>query len=414
MLVGFLLLASAVTAQEEQRYRDDDTSKWDINWSYAGIETFAHLEHVPGLLQPDRAFDIGIVGVPFDTAVSFRTGARFGPRAIRHMSQRQIPSRGFNPMLGVNPYGNWATVLDLGDVPVTPFDNAVAVEQMTYAFRELLSGPVATPADKTDDGKRVLSDGKILRRLLTLGGDHSISMPILNALHTHYGPISVLHFDSHLDTWQPSAYGTLWASKQSEFTHGSMFHLAAQKGYISNGTSVHAGLRTRLSGEDFGDYEHDSHVGFKFIEARDMDHVGVAGIATMIKQVLGEDRPVYLSIDIDVLDPSIAPGTGTPESGGWTMREMRALLHELKGLNFVGADIVEVSPAYDNRGETTSLAAADLAYEILSLMVLEPGFSPAGYKGERKFLRPLTQMHTKEAVVEAAVDEPAVDVKDEL
>lgn len=393
------LTCTRATAQEN-RYRDDDTSKWHVDWSFSGIETFAHLEHFRGLLESDKPVDIGIVGVPFDTAVSYRTGARLGPRAIRHNSQRQIPSRSFNAILGVNPYDNWASVKDLGDVPVSPFDNAVALEQMTYAFRELLAGPVASEP-VSDGGVRRTLDGRILRRLLTLGGDHSISLPILEALHSHYGPISVLHFDSHLDTWQPAAYGTLWASKQSEFTHGSMFHLAAQKGYISNGTSVHAGLRTRLSGTDFGDFQHDAVVGFKFIEARDMDVIGVAGIVNLIRQTLGTERPVYLSIDIDVLDPSVAPGTGTPESGGWTMREMRAVVQGLRGLNLVGADIVEVSPAYDDRGETTALAAADLAFEILSIMVLEPGFEPAGYVPERVFPRSFVQQPAREQVLSA-------------
>lgn len=283
---------------------------------------------------------------------------------------------------------------------------------MTTAFKQLLSGPVTREAVSQTDSpeqqrrqrrrqRRRSTSGATHPRLLTLGGDHSIALPILESLHHVYGPISVLHFDSHLDTWSPgSSYPVQWTSATTDFTHGTMFHLAAQSGFIANGTSVHAGLRTRLAGDDYGDYRHDAEVGFKIIEARDMDSFGVEGIVEMILDVMGggggggggdgDHRPVYLSIDIDVLDPGLAPGTGTPESGGWTMREMLAILRGVRGLNLVGADIVEVSPAYDNAGETTSLAAADLAFEILGLMVGEPGMEVEGYVPARQFSEKLT------------------------
>lgn len=318
------------------------------------------------------------------------------------MSQRQTTLRGFNTAQGINPYKNWAKVIDCGDIrkinmkkkcpsselttiAITPFDNGVALVQMTSAFRQLIDGPVVKSSKSHASVlKRRSNTGRTHPRLITLGGDHSIALPVLQSLHEVYGPISVLHFDSHLDTWSPGAYPTQWTSTTTDFTHGTMFHLAAQSGYISNGTSVHAGLRTRLTGNGFDDYEHDEEVGFKIIEARDIDSFGVEGIIEMILDVLGH-RAVYLSIDIDVLDPGIAPGTGTPESGGWTMRELLSILRGLKNLNIVGADVVEVSPAYDNAGETTSLAAADLVFEILGLMVASPGMEVDGYIPPKTF-----------------------------
>ncbi|KAJ8607100.1 hypothetical protein MRB53_040536 [Persea americana] len=388
--MGMLLESGEIAARgvyEQLRESEVDTQAWDFDFSFSGIETFAHLPHVKCLTNPDEKYDIAIIGAPFDTAVSFRPGARFGPRSIRHMSQRQTGIRGFNPAMGLNPYHNWAKVVDCGDIPISPFDNAVAVRQMNVAFEQLLTADVTSPATQT--GHRKSRSGRTHPRLLTLGGDHSIALPILQALHGIYGPISVLHFDSHMDTWSPAGYYTLWTSEQSDFTHGTMFHLAAQKGFIANGTSVHAGLRSRLN--SFGDYEHDEEVGFKFIEAREIDHIGTAGVIEWILNVLGTKRPVYLSIDIDVIDPSIAPGTGTPESGGWTTREMLSIIRGLKDLNLVGADIVEVAPAYDNAGETTALAAADLAFEVLTNMVITPGFTVDNYTPQKTFRKKSVQ-----------------------
>lgn len=202
---------------------------------------------------------------------------------------------------------------------ITPFDNALALIQMTTAFRQLLDSPVTKPSKShASNLLRKSNSGGTYPRLITLGGDHSIALPILQNLYEIYGPISVLHFDSHLDTWNPqSSYPTQWTSPTTDFTHGMMFHLAAQSGYIANGSSVHAGLRTRLGG--FEDYSRDEQIGFKIVEARDIDTFKFDGIIELIKDVVGL-KPVYISIDIDVLDPSIAPGTGTPESGGWSMR----------------------------------------------------------------------------------------------
>lgn len=210
-------------------------------------------------------------------------------------------------------------------------------------------------------------------KLLTLGGDHSIALPALRALSAKYSkPIAVVHFDAHLDTWHPSKYPSYWLdlddpSTQSFFTHGNMFWLAATEGLIANGSSVHAGLRTRLSDES--DNDNDDQQGFMRISTDDIDEMGVKGIVSAILNRIPEDYPVYLSIDIDVIDPGLAPGTGTPEPGGWTTRELIRILRGIEGLNVVGADIVEVSPAYDGATEATALAAAQVSFEVLTSMV---------------------------------------------
>lgn len=331
--------------------------KWDFEWGFSGISTFAHLRHIKCLSERDTPFDIGIIGAPFDTAVSYRPGARFGPRAIRTASARQTSFRGFNPRRGLNPYTSPYTIFDCGDIPVTPFDNALALHQMTSAFLELGSRAPAFAHSTNPKPK-----------LLTLGGDHSIALPALRALNKIYGgPIAVLHFDAHLDTWHPAKYPSAWPSTQSDFTHGSMFWIASNEGLILNGSSAHAGLRSRLMGWD--DYEDDERQGFLRISADDIDEMGTAGIVSAILERIGTDTPTYLSLDIDVLDPGLCPGTGTPEAGGWTSREVIRILRGLEDLNVVGADIVEVAPAYDGTGEQTALVAAQVGFEILTSWV---------------------------------------------
>lgn len=273
--------------------------------------------------------------------------------------------RGFNHRAGLNPYTSWPRILDCGDIPVTPFDNALALHQMTSAYAELLSRRSLSYDNPT---------GHVRPKLITLGGDHSVALAALRALaKTYEQPLAVLHFDAHLDTWHPSAYPSAWIQPgertQSDFTHGSMFWLASNEGLIQNGSSVHAGLRTRLQGTDFGDYAADETQGFLRIESDDIDTLGVAGVVDTILTRIGTEVPVYLSIDIDVLDPGLAPGTGTPEPGGWTTRELIKILRGIEDLNVVGADVVEVAPPYDGAGEQTSLAAAQCVFEVLTGMV---------------------------------------------
>ncbi|KAK6207138.1 GTPase Cdc42 [Pestalotiopsis sp. IQ-011] len=342
-----------------QEELDDLERKWGVEWGFTGIGSFAHLKYVKCLTTPSELFDIAIVGAPFDTAVSYRPGARFGPRAIRHASSRQTSFRGFNPRASINPYQNWATILDCGDIPVVPIDNAVALEQMTAAFTELGSRPPVSQVHSKP-------------KLITLGGDHSLALPALRALRPHYPNLRVLHFDAHLDTWHPAKYPSAWESKQAHFNHGSMFWLAGNEGLLSNTSSkpnVHAGLRTRLSGDDYSDYDDDTAQNWVRISADDMDDMGTAGVVRSIMDTLGTEDPVYLSLDIDVLDPAFAPGTGTPEPGGWTTRELIRVLRGIEDLNLVGADVVEVSPAYQGAGEETALAGAQVVFEVLSSMV---------------------------------------------
>ncbi|KAI5840999.1 arginase family-domain-containing protein [Morchella snyderi] len=337
--------------------------KWGVDYAFSGISTFAHLPYVRCLTTPHEQFDIAIIGAPFDTTVTYRPGARFGPKAIRAASARQVGFRSFNARAGINPYMSWPRILDCGDIPITPFDNELALLQMTEAFRELLGRPSFYSTQNANGKKRPT--------LITLGGDHSIALPALRALKEVYGPVAVLHFDAHLDTWHPSKYPSNWPSAQSAFNHGSMFHLAYQEGLLINSTvhkNVHAGLRTRLNGDGWDDYEDDSSMGWERISTDDIDDIGTKGIIEKIIATLGAEIPVYLSIDIDVIDPGFAPGTGTPEPGGWTVRELVRILRGIEGLNLVGVDIVEVSPAYDH-AENTALVAAQVVFEVISSLV---------------------------------------------
>ncbi|KAK5266272.1 hypothetical protein LTR99_008268 [Exophiala xenobiotica] len=239
------------------------------------------------------------------------------------------------------------------ELTVRPSDNAVAFEQMTEAYRDLLRRPAKTQP-KAATPKTLGKDNIYHPRLVTLGGDHSVALPALRALHEIYGPVSVLHFDSHLDTWNPSSLAGAWASEQSNYNHGSMFWIAHNEGLIAKGGNIHAGLRTRIFGNDYGDYAQDAKQNFQYIETE---------------------------------EPGLAPGTGCPEPGGWTTRELKTMLRGLEKLNIVGADVVEVAPPYDDAGESTAWAAADLAYELLGLMVANPPYPVDGYVAKKKFGR---------------------------
>ncbi|PIS50230.1 agmatinase [Candidozyma auris] len=325
---------------------------WGEAWPFQGINTFAHLPSHNCLANRDSQYDIALVGVPFDTAVSYRPGARFGPRAIRAASQRQTSLRGFNPRALYNPYKEWASVVDCGDIPVSPMDNNLAFEQMTTGFEELLF----EHSSKNDVAAKP--------RYIALGGDHSVLLPHIRALHKLYGPINIIHFDAHLDTWKPDKYPSYWHSAQSEVTHGSMLWKAYEEG-LTTKNNVHAGLRTKLSGAE--DWDDDDEQGWLRISA---DDVWLQGADHVIKQILKripKNSPTYISVDIDVLDPAFASGTGTQEPGGWQPRELIHILRGIESLNIVGADVVEVSPAYDH-AEVTATNGAQVAYEIITSM----------------------------------------------
>ncbi|KAH3670419.1 hypothetical protein OGAPHI_000934 [Ogataea philodendri] len=361
-LSAIAAIASASSFQDPLRFVSNSEPTldqlWGEEWPFTGVQTFAHLNHTRCLLNPDEDFDIGVIGVPFDTATTYRSGARFGPRAIRTGSQRQNSKRAFNTRAGINPYQNWAKVLDCGDIPVSPMDNKLALDQMTQAFEELLLR------------RKNAVDGTGPPKLVALGGDHSILLPHLRALHKVYGKVAVIHFDAHLDTWLPSKYPSFWSSDQSKFTHGSMLWMAHDEELLSDNYNVHVGLRTRISGTDWEDYQDDDDQGWARFSADDVWINGVSGLNKIIDTInsrIPKDYPTYLSVDIDCLDPGFAPGTGTIESGGLLPRELIYLLRNVN-VNLVGADIVEVSPQFDH-AEITATNAAEVAYQLITSMV---------------------------------------------
>jgi agmatinase len=294
---------------------------------YAGLTTFARLprdEDVPGR-------DVAIVGVPFDTGVTYRPGARFGPSHIRQSSRLLRP---YNPALDVAPFAG-QQVVDAGDLVCNPFDIATAVRQIEEQAFALI-----------DNGAK----------LVTLGGDHTIAYPLLRAHHRRYGPVALVHFDAHLDTWDTYFNAPL--------THGTPFRRAAEEGLFVPGHSAHVGIRGSLYTPN--DLTADADLGFTIIHCAEFEHRTVTDVVEQLRRTIGS-HPLYVSIDVDVLDPSHAPATGTPEAGGLTSRELLAIVRGFDGLNLVGADIVEVSPAYDH-AEITGVAAANLAYELVSLL----------------------------------------------
>ncbi|WP_173362722.1 agmatinase [Mycolicibacterium gilvum] len=296
---------------------------------YAGFGTFARLpqrHEVPG-------HDIAVIGVPFDSGVTYRPGARFGPAAIRQASRLLKP---YNPALEVAPFAT-AQVVDAGDIAANPFDITEAVDQIKDGILGLVTRPE--------------------QRFVLLGGDHTIALPALQAVNELHGPVALVHFDAHLDTWD-TYFG-------APCTHGTPFRRASEQGLIVKGHSAHVGIRGSLY--DSADLLDDAELGFTAVHCRDIDRIGVDGVIERVLERVG-DHPVYVSIDIDVLDPAFAPGTGTPEIGGMTSRELVAVLRAMRALDIIGADVVEVAPSYDH-AEVTAVAAANLAYELISLMV---------------------------------------------
>ncbi|KAH9815326.1 putative agmatinase 1 [Teratosphaeria destructans] len=337
---------------------------------FSGISTFGRIEYSPCLATDEVKYDIAFIGAPFDTGTSYRPGARFGPSGIRQGSRRLNLYGGYNVPLAANPFNSWASVIDCGDIPVTSYDNEWAIHQIEEGHNSILMREPATDARAPGPSKH----GKTLPRVITLGGDHTITLPLLRSMNRAYGPVTVIHFDSHLDTWKPKVFGGA-PSKVASINHGTYFYHAALEGLLKNDTSIHAGIRTTLSG--LSDYENDGYVGFQIVEAREIDTIGTDGIIKKIRDRVG-DNPVYLSIDIDTLDPAFAPATGTPETGGWSTRELRTIVRGLDGLNLIAADIVEVAPAYDTNAEHTTMAAADTLYEVMSIMVKNGPLSKLG------------------------------------
>jgi len=276
---------------------------------------------------------VAVAGVPFDSGTSYRPGARFGPSAVRQGSRLLRP---WHPGLRVAPFGT-QQVADAGDIACNPFDIKEAVDQIEAAAGGLLAGAA---------------------QLLAIGGDHTIAYPLLRVTRQRFGPVALVHFDAHLDTWQ-TYFG-------APLTHGTPFRRAAEEGLFLEEHSIHVGIRGPLYAPS--DLEEDAELGFQIVSAMETERIGIDGVtAAILERVSG--RPVYVSVDIDVLDPAHAPGTGTPEAGGLTSREVLGILRGLAGTRLVGADVVEVAPAYDH-AEMTAVAAAHICYELLALMAL--------------------------------------------
>lgn len=317
-------------AEQHVRYEDGVVGQVDglTVPRYAGLTTFARL---PRLEDVDD-YDVAVVGVPWDSGVTYRPGARFGPSAIRQASRLLRP---YNPALDAQPFRD-AQVVDAGDVAANPFDIARAIDETREGLAALI-----TPAG---------------RPVLSLGGDHTMALPALQAMHSVHGPLALVHFDAHLDTWNTYF--------DAPYTHGTPFRRASEQGLIVKGGSAHVGIRGSLY--DRQDLLDDEELGFTIVHCRDIDRIGVDGIVERVVERVG-DHPVYVSIDIDVLDPAFAPATGTPEAGGMTSRELLGVLRAMRELRLVGADIVEFAPAYDH-AEVTAVAAANLAYELVTIM----------------------------------------------
>lgn len=232
------------------------------------------------------------------------------------------------------------------------------MEQMGEALTELLSRSTSRTSPWSHP------------RLVILGGDHSIVLPMLRALHrVRQAPVALIHFDAHMDTMAPDSYPRkAWKSQASEINHGTVFWHAAQEGLLRPGHLIHAGVHGRVSSQQ--DFHSDDSIGFLRIAVEEIDDGGSGTIIKKIHDTIGENVPVYVSIDIDVLDPAFAPGTGAPETGGWTSRELMKIMTVLSKFDVVGVDVVEVTPAHDTAGGDTAFAAANLAYECISMMVL--------------------------------------------
>jgi agmatinase len=297
---------------------------------FAGVRTFMRLPHVTKL----DGIDAAIVGIPFDTTTTYRTGARFGPEAIRSAS---VLLRPFHPVHELDLVAALSMV-DFGDSPVSPGDTERTFGQIEETLATFVDAGVFT---------------------LCLGGDHSITLPELRALARHHGPLAFVQLDSHTDTWD-EYFG-------QKYFHGTTFKRALEEGLLEASASVQAGMRGSVyAAEDIGAAR---ELGFTVVESEDLRSLGPDGYAELVRERVS-GRPVFLSFDIDFLDPAFAPGTGTPEVAGFSTAEAVALLRALRGIDLVGADVVEVCPPYDGPGQPTALAAANIGYELLALRAL--------------------------------------------
>jgi agmatinase len=295
---------------------------------FAGSGSFARLPEIDRVSD----YDVAILGVPFDVGTSYRPGARFGPMAVRQASRHLRP--GHHVELDSTPFSR-IQVADAGDVPVTPFSIDAAMGQISSHADELIRGD---------------------RKVIAIGGDHTVALPMLRSVAREHGQVALIHFDAHLDTWDTYF--------DAPVTHGTIFRRAFEENLLVEDHSIHVGIRGPIYGQ--ADLDDDRRFGFRTIRASDIDTIGVEGTIQAIRERVG-DLPVYLSIDIDVLDPAFAPGTGTPEAGGLSNRELLRVLRGLTSVSLIGADVVEVAPAYDH-AEITAIAAATVIFDIVTLL----------------------------------------------
>ncbi|MBW3244812.1 agmatinase [Epibacterium sp. DP7N7-1] len=306
--------------QVDQAFTREDLKGLSFENTFGGATSFLRRRYSKDLTHAD----IAVTGIPFDQAVTNRPGTRLGPRAVREASALQSPDAPYGwdicpaSELAIVDYGDLA--FDYANVPAFP-------DTLTDHIRGILATETASVA---------------------IGGDHYVSFPILKAYAEKYGPISLLHFDAHSDTWADDDF--------SRVDHGTMFYKAVKSGIIDPATSVQVGIRTT----------NEDNLGVPTIDAPTVHEIGPVETARRIREVLG-DRPVYLTFDIDCLDPAYAPGTGTPVWGGLTTAQAEAILKGLRGINIVGGDIVEVSPPFDTTG-ATAIAGAHVAMSIICLL----------------------------------------------
>jgi agmatinase/guanidinopropionase len=297
---------------------------------FMGITSFMRLPVTRDL----KGVDVAILGVPFDSGTSYRTGTRFGPRKIRETS---LMIWGHNSTLNVSPLKK-LNIVDYGDVSVIP----TSIEH--------------TMSVVTSTASEIINTGTTL---ITLGGDHSIALPLLRAHAKKHGPVSVVHVDAHIDTWE-SEFDAV------PYSHGTPFRHALQEGLIRDGEYMQIGIRGPLSGEN--DYDDARQLGARIVTIHEVVEKGVAEILKEVRQRM--KGPVYVTVDIDSADPAFAPGTGTPEVGGLTSYQLLQLVRGLHGLNLIGFDLVEVSPPFDH-GDITAILASNIVFEYLSLLAIK-------------------------------------------
>ena len=296
---------------------------------FSGVRTFMRLPNTQDLENAD----VAIVGAPFDTGATFRAGARFGPEGIRSVSHLL---RRYNPSLGVVIFDH-LSVIDYGDVPVVP-------------------GFIEASYKKISEGLEPIHRAGVVP--IVLGGDHSIALPELRAAAAVHGPLALVQFDSHPDTWD-SYFG-------QKHTHGTPFRRAVEEGLLDTSRAIQVGMRGSIYDE--GDWNDAREMGFDLVPTDEVRKLGIPAMIDRIRERVG-DAKTYVSFDVDFVDPAFAPGTGTPEIGGFTSREAQEFVRGLAGLDIIGCDVVEVYPAYDPAG-ITALLAANVAHEFLSLIAL--------------------------------------------